>query len=319
MNIIEINNLNKQFKITIRKNWIKSIFKSEYKIKKAVDNVSFTVKKGEAVAFLGPNGAGKTTTTKMMTGLIYPTSGEISVLGFKPQDRNKEFLMKIGLVMGNKTGLNWDLTARQTFSIYQKIYKIPIEKYKSRLDKLSKLLNVDEHLDTPVRKLSLGERMKLELIGAILHDPEILFLDEPTIGLDIISKQNIRKFLREIQKDHGITLILTSHDMDDIELVCDRVLVINNGQLVFDNTIDYLKSNYNKDKYVKFYFDSIQDLDLNSYGEIYEQKDASITYKVAPTSLPQLISSFTSKNNVIDIDINSTPLEEMIKEIYEKK
>ncbi|MEI7604368.1 MAG: ATP-binding cassette domain-containing protein [bacterium] len=319
MNIIEINNLNKQFKITIRKNWIKSIFKSEYKIKKAVDNVSFTVKKGESVAFLGPNGAGKTTTTKMMTGLIYPTSGEISVLGFKPQDRNKEFLMKIGLVMGNKTGLNWDLTARQTFSIYQKIYKIPIEKYKSRLDKLSKLLNVDEHLDTPVRKLSLGERMKLELIGAILHDPEILFLDEPTIGLDIISKQNIRKFLREIQKDHGITLILTSHDMDDIELVCDRVLVINNGQLVFDNTIDYLKSNYNKDKYVKFYFDSIQDLDLNSYGEIYEQKDASITYKVAPTSLPQLISSFTSKNNVIDIDINSTPLEEMIKEIYEKK
>lgn len=318
MPVIEIKNLSKEFKVPVKKNWKKSIFKNTYEKKIAVNNVSFTVNRGESVAFLGPNGAGKTTTTKMMTGLIYPSSGEISVLGYKPQDRKKNFLMRIGLVMGNKAGLNWDLTSRQTFNIYQKIYRIPTKDFETRLEQLSKLLQVEAHLDKPVRKLSLGERMKLELIGSILHNPEILFLDEPTIGLDIISKQNIRQFLREIQKNNNITLVLTSHDMDDIEQVCDRVIVINNGALVFDDSLISLKNKYNKEKYIKFTFDTRQDPQIsNEIGEIFEQKDLSITYKVKPSRMPELIAQITSKYDLIDIDIFSTPLEEMIKDIFQ--
>lgn len=318
MNAIEIKGLKKVFKSRIHKNWIKNIFKPEYNSVEVVKNISFTVQKGESVAFLGPNGAGKTTTTKMMTGLIYPTSGEVSVLGFTPNERKKDFLMRIGLVMGNKSGLNWDLTAMQTFQLYREIYKINSDKFKSRVEELTKLLDVEKHLDKPVRKLSLGERMKLELIGAILHDPEILFLDEPTIGLDIIAKQNIRQFLRKIQKESGITLILTSHDMDDIEEVCDRVLVINQGNLVYDDSINLLKSNYDKDRYVKFIFDKEIALDeFTQYGDIYESNKYEVVYKVIPSEMPKMILAITQRYNVIDIDIHSTPLEEMIKEIFE--
>lgn len=316
--VIEVKNLKKSFKNRLHKNWIKNIFNPEYDFAEVVKGISFEVNKGESIAFLGPNGAGKTTTTKMMTGLIYPTDGEVKVLGFTPYERKKEFLMRIGLVMGNKAGLNWDLTAKQTFDLYKKIYKIPEEKYIKRLDELTELLNVKNHLDKPVRKLSLGERMKLELIGAILHDPEVLFLDEPTIGLDIIAKQNIRSFLRKIQRDYGITLLLTSHDMDDIEEVCDRVIVINKGTIVYNDNINLLKSKYDKDRYVKFIFDKKFDHgEFSKYGNVYEQKDLEVMYKVQPSEMPKLISDITQNYQIADIDIHSTPLEEMIREIFE--
>ena len=208
------------------------------------------------MAFLGPNGAGKTTTTKMLTGLIYPTSGNIEVLGYTPAERKKDFLMQIGLVMGNKSGLSWDLTAEQSLDFIKKIYCIEEKAFNNTLDKLTELLNVKEHLKKQLRKLSLGERMKIELISAILHKPKVLFLDEPTIGLDITSKKNIRNFLREIQTGSKITLILTSHDMDDVEKVCDRVLVINKGYKVYDDHLEKLVEEYSRKKYIKFFLEN---------------------------------------------------------------
>ena len=318
MPIIELNNVSKTFKTIIKKKWLKSLFHTESEIKTVVNNISLSIKKGESVAFIGPNGAGKTTTTKIMTGLIYPSSGSINVLGYTPQQRKKEYLMKIGLVMGNKSGLNKELTAMQTFEIHKKIYKISNSDFNDRLFHLSHLLGVEDFLDRTVRKLSLGERMKLELIGAILHNPEVLFLDEPTVGLDITAKQSIRKFLRDIQRERGTTQILTSHDMDDVEQVCDRVIVINHGKIVFDDTMISLKSKYNKEKYIKFTFDNYKnDVNyFNSLGKIFEFNNNNITYHVLPAEISELITKVSQDNKVIDIEISSVPLEEIIKEIF---
>lgn len=246
MQIIKVSNLTKTYKTRTEKNILKALFSPKFKYFTAVENVSFEIQKGECVAFLGPNGAGKTTTTKMLTGLIYPTNGQVEVLGYKPQDRNYDFLRKIGLVMGNKAGLNWDLTPDQSFELLAEIYNIDKATLNERLSDLFEVLFQDktklEKLQkTQIRKLSLGERMKMELISSILHKPEVLILDEPTIGLDITSKKNIREFIRKLNKETETTVILTSHDMDDIEKVCDRVMVINNGKIVYDGQIEKLK------------------------------------------------------------------------------
>lgn len=317
--IIQVQNLTKQFKIRTNKSLIKGLFNPEYKYKDAVKNISFDVNRGEAVAFLGPNGAGKTTTTKMLTGLIYPTSGEMSVLGFKPFERKKEFLMRIGLVMGNKSGLNWDLTANQSFKLLRKIYKIDDKTFEERIKMLTELLEVKNLLDTQVRKLSLGERMKMELIGAIIHNPEVLFLDEPTIGLDIIAKKNIRKFLKDIQQNSNITLILTSHDMDDIEQVCERVIVINKGTKVYDDSLKTLTNQYKQNRFVRFIFETMpKDSELPDIGEIIEEKPDSLLYKVNHSQMTSLISIVSSKFNLLDINIESVPLEEIIEDIFRK-
>ncbi len=242
---VSVINISKHYKSNVEKNWVKKIFKPKWEYTKAVDNISFEIKSGDCVAFLGPNGAGKTTTTKMLTGLVYPTSGEIKVLGYTPQDREEKFLKQIGLVMGNKNGLNWDLTAKQSFTIYKEIYELSDKVYKNSLDKLAKVLftgNWEQLVNRQVRKLSLGERMKMELIAAVLHQPRVLFLDEPTIGLDITSKKAIRNFIRYLNKETETTVILTSHDMDDIEHICDRVIVINHGKIVFDGDIGTVKT-----------------------------------------------------------------------------
>lgn len=318
-NIVEVNNLTKCFRLRTNKNILTGIFNPKYQIVKAVQNVSFSIKEGESLAFLGPNGAGKTTTTKMLTGLIHPTSGEAKVLGFTPFDRKKAFLTQIGLVMGNKSGLSWDLTGEQCFDFVRRIYGIEGGAYKKTLKALCELLNVNEHLNKQIRKLSLGERMKMELIGAILHQPKVLFLDEPTVGLDITSKKNIRRFLREIQQNNKITLILTSHDMDDVEKVCDRVIVINKGFKVYDDQLPKLVSEYNKLKYLKIYFESVP-VDLASYGyaRIEKVEGDTVTFEVEKEYVPKLISEILSKNNVLDIDIVSVPLDEIIEDIFTK-
>src|SRR4030066_1963952 len=263
--IVEVKNLSRQFRIRTNKNIFTGIFDPKNQKINAVQDVSFDVSEGESLAFLGPNGAGKTTTTKMMTGLIYPTSGSATVLGYTPSDRRKDFLMQIGVVMGNKSGLSWDLTGEQSFDFIRKIYHLDEKRYKETLNNLCGLLDVKNHLNKQVRKLSLGERMKMELIGAILHQPKVLFLDEPTIGLDITSKKNIRNFLRDIQKNSNITLVLTSHDMDDVEKVCDRVVVINKGVKVYDDQLSKLVNEYNKKKFIKVYFETIPG-NLNDYN-----------------------------------------------------
>lgn len=317
--IVNVDSLTKEFKVKNKSGFFKDLFWPDFKVVKAVDEISFAINKGESVALLGPNGAGKTTTMKMLSGLVYPTGGKIEVLGFSPFERKREFLMKIGLVMGNKTGLDWDLTPAQSFQLIKKIYRISDGNYQNRIQELTEMLGVDRFINTQVRKLSLGERMKLEVVGAILHNPEVLFLDEPTIGLDIISKQKIRQFLRKIQADLGVTLLLTSHDMDDVEKVCDRVMVINKGVKVYDDTLAHLISKHTKDRYVKFVFQELPDFSrLADFGKVIETGENFYILKVVNNRLPEVMARVTSKYKLDDIDILSVPLEEIIADIYHK-
>lgn len=317
MKILETKDLTKTFKRSIKhKSLLKNLFNPQFEEVIAVDKISFSIGKGESVAFLGPNGAGKTTTIKMLTGLIYPSSGNISVLGYNPFKRKRDFLRKIGLVMGNKAGLNWDLTPFQSFELLKDIYEIPNKIYEDNLEELTSLLESKDFLNTQVRKLSLGQRMKMEIIGSILHNPEVLFLDEPTIGLDITSKKNIRNFLRMIQKERGVTMLLTSHDMDDIEFVSDRVIVINHGRKVYDDEITQLTNKYNQEKFVKFYIEDTEAFSLSLPNEMISRDEVSVTIKVSSKNLPNTIAEVTSNFDVKDIDIISTPLEEIIEDIY---
>jgi len=321
-NIIEVRNLSKHFQIRTNKNLISGMFRPEYKIVKAVNNISFSIGKGEAVAFLGPNGAGKTTTTKMLTGLMYPTKGSVKVLGFTPFDKKREYLQRIGLVMGNKAGLNWDLTANQSFWLNKNIYKISDKDFVQRVSLMTELMEVDKLLDTQIRRLSLGERMKLELIGAILHNPEVLFLDEPTIGLDIIAKKNIRRFLKNIQTEFSTTIILTSHDMDDVEQVCQRVIIVNKGEKVYDDKLVTLTSQYEKARYVRFVFDSQPDDNKISglnVGKLIEKTKDYYLFEVESSKLIELITKVASEFNLIDLQVESVPLEEIIEHIFKEK
>lgn len=318
--IIEIKNFSKEFKIRTNKNIVTGLFNPRYKIIKAVDDISFEVQEGESLAFLGPNGAGKTTTIKALTGLLYPTAGEINVMGFNPFERKKPFLKQIGLVMGNKAGLSWDLTAAQSFNLLQKIYEIQKSDYSARVERFTNVFNLGHVLNTPIRSVSLGERMKLELVGAILHNPKVLFLDEPTIGLDIISKKNIRLFLRDMQRYLKITILLTSHDMDDVEKVCDRVVVINHGKKIYDDRLDTLMSDYRKERVVVFYFESVpKELANLKNTKVEELREDCIALRVASDRLPKLIADITRAYSVLDIDIRSIPLEDIIEDLFRLK
>jgi ABC-2 type transport system ATP-binding protein len=313
-------NLRKTFRARGNKKLLSGLFKPDWRYHHAVEDVGFTINKGESVAFLGPNGAGKTTTTKMLTGLIYPSEGELRVLGYVPFDRNHDFLKKIGLVMGNKAGLNWDLSARQSFELQQKIYDIPEDTAEARIKELTQLLGVDHVLDNQVRRLSLGERMKLELIGAILHDPEILFLDEPTIGLDIGSKKNVRDFLRYLHKQ-GKTLLLTSHDMDDIAEVCERVIVINHGKIIYDDTMTSLNQNYAKIRYARLEFaNGVPPREyLEAKGTVVKFDDSVAVLGVDKSKVMPTATKIAEDYPLQDITIEQVPLEVIISDLYSRK
>ncbi len=318
--IIKIDNLTKLYDVKNKASFWKNAFFPTYSKVSAVNNISFAVEKGESVALLGPNGAGKTTIMKVLSGLLYPSSGKVDVLGYFPFDRKRDFLKKIGLVMGNKSGLAWDLTPNQNFELAKKIYKISEDKFKKRIKELTVMLDVEALMDKPVRKLSLGERMKFELIGSILHDPEVLFLDEPTIGLDIISKQKIRSFLRDIQNKYQTTLILTSHDMDDVEKVSDRVIVINHGEIIFDNLMGELLHKYKNKKYLTLILsEEVKRKDVEKYGKIIDRKPLTFTIEVLSQDQPKIIAEITEKLPVDDIDIVHVPLEEIIADMFNSK
>lgn len=315
--IIKAKNLSKSFRSRGNKNLLTGLWRPEWKVKDAVSNVSFLIEAGEAVAFLGPNGAGKTTTTKMMTGLILPSSGSLTVLGETPFERDHGFLKQIGLVMGNRAGLNWDLTARQSFWLNRHIYGLSEEQYRNRVIELSQLLEVDMHLDTQVRRLSLGERMKLELIGAIMHQPTLLFLDEPTIGLDIPSKKTIRTFLRALRDAGKTTLILTSHDMDDIEEVCSRVIVINHGRKIYDDSLASLGDQYKGVRFVRFTFATLPPPGvLEAFGNILEAGPAEVLVRVDADRMVGMIATISAGYPVLDMRVESVPLEEIMAELF---
>ena len=243
--IIHVKNLSKIYRVHEKpegfRNTVKDLFKRRYIDKRAVDDVSFVVNAGEIVGLLGENGAGKTTTLKMLTGILYPSSGEVSVAGYAPTDRKRAFLKKICFVMGNKSDINWDLPAVDTFRYQQLVYEIPDAEYKANLTMLSELLGVADLLNTQIRRLSLGERMKMELINSFLYSPQIVFLDEPTIGLDLNSQIAIRRFLKNYRKEKKVTMLITSHYMDDIEETCDRVILLMHGKKAFDGDIEEIK------------------------------------------------------------------------------
>jgi ABC-2 type transport system ATP-binding protein len=317
--IIKAENISKNFKVKVNSGkFFKDIFKPDKKEVFAVKDISFRINQGESVAFLGPNGAGKTTTTKMLSGLLYPTEGSIEVMGYEPFKRDPEFLREIGLVMGNKAGLNWDLTPNQSFKLLKQIYKIPENTFVEKRDYLLNLLEAKQFADTQVRKLSLGQRMKMELIGAILHNPKLLFLDEPTIGLDIMSKQKVREFLISIQKEFNTTLLLTSHDMDDIEHVCNRVLIINQGEIILDQSLKTLVEKYRKERFIKFIFQNKLDKDklLNNEYQIVDKGDLFVTIQTSKEDMPKNIAKIASDYHLQDIDILSIPLEEIISDVF---
>ncbi len=317
--IIKLEGLTKEYSVKNKKGFWKDAFFPDYRTVSAIKDISFSINKGESVALLGPNGAGKTTTMKMLSGLLYPTEGEISVMGFFPFDRKREYLKRMGLVMGNRSGLAWDLTPNQNFELAQKIYGIGKNACATRIKELTEMLDVEKYLDKQVRKLSLGERMKMELVASLLHSPEVLYLDEPTIGLDIISKQKIRKFLREIQRESGVTLLLTSHDMDDVEKVSDRVIVINHGVIIFDDSMTKLLKKYEDKKYLTLILtDEVSKKEVEKFGKIVEKKALSYTIEIAKKDQAKMISKMMEDLPIDDIDIVHVPLEEMVGDLFSK-
>ena len=232
--MIEVEGLKKYYKIAKRDKGLmqtmRGLFKRKYEIRKAVDDISFQIKKGEIVGFIGPNGAGKSTTIKMLSGILYPDEGKLGVNGFVPYKQRKQYVKNIGVVFGQKTQLNWDLPLIESFELMKFIYKIPQEKYEENLHKFVKLLDMEDFINQPVRQLSLGQRMRGDIVAALLHSPEVVFFDEPTIGLDVVAKEKIRDFIKYMNKTEQTTIIFTTHDMQDIEKVCDRLIIIDSGK-----------------------------------------------------------------------------------------
>jgi len=316
-NIIKVQNLSKIYQVPVKQNWFKALFIPKNRDINAVNDISFNVKEGETVAFLGPNGAGKTTTLKMLSGLLYPSSGTVGVLGYEPTARDDRFLSQIALVMGNKAGLSWDLTPNQNYELFKSMYEIPKIELNTGISQLSEMLGVSDQLDTPVRKLSLGQRMKFELIGGILHRPKIMFLDEPTIGLDVIAKRNIRDFLRTINKEMGTTLILTSHDMADIEKICDRVIIINHGKLIYDDYLDKLTLKYRDKKYLTVTFEKkVAAEELSKYGQIISSKELSHVLEVERQKYAKVMADLSENYSVDDIDVRGVPLDEIMEDMF---
>ena len=323
MSLIEVNNLSKTYEYYKKQpglwNSVKSLFHREKLFTEAVKDVSFSIEEGEIVGFLGPNGAGKTTTLKMLSGILYPTSGEASVLGFTPWKRQKEFQTQFALVMGQKNQLWWDLPAMESFLLNKEIYEIPDAEFKQTLEELSDLLDISDILDIPVRKLSLGQRMKAELIAALIHSPKVLFLDEPTIGLDVVSQNNIREFLRRYNKEKKTTIILTSHYMDDVEALCERVIIINHGSLMYDGGLRTLVEKYIDTKQLEVTFtEDVSESDFSQLGTLKEYGARRIVLHAPRKNIKETASTILTKFSVDDILINEPEIEEIIRKIFQE-
>lgn len=324
MSIISITNLKKHYKQPIKEAGMRgtwnAIFSPKYKEIRAVDEITFNIEEGEIVAFLGPNGAGKTTTLKMLTGILYPTDGDIKVLGYIPKERDKKYLKQIAIVMGQKNQLWWDLPVLDTFNMHRDIYKIEKKMYKKILDELVELLDVKELLNVQAKRLSLGQRMKCEILLALLHKPKILFLDEPTIGLDVETQQKIRIFLKEYNEKTKTTIILTSHNMSDVKAICKRAILINNGKIVYDGRLNELLDRSSDKKYVKLDFEKVvHKKDLLKYGDVIESTPYQANLAIPKENNIKIISEILSELPIDNIDIQDVPLEEIIIKIFKKK
>lgn len=324
-NIIQVQNLAKKFRLKQKQpgliNSLKTLFKSEYKEVVAVDNISFSVQKGEILAFIGPNGAGKSTTIKMLSGILFPSGGTISVLGFDPTKQRKRLAYHIGLVFGQKPQLWYHLPPQDTYELLSHIYELDRDSYSKRKKFLVDAFGIEELLNTPVRKLSLGQRMRCEIVASLIHQPQIIFLDEPTIGLDVIAKQQIREVIKYLNEKEQVTIFLTSHDAGDIETLAQRTIVINHGSLIFDDTTQALKKNYIKKKLIEIIFTQAKKSFSCPYGQIIASTNFSVTIEVDTThyTMDEVMSYIFQLGAVQDINIYDPPMEEIIADIYTHK
>lgn len=321
MSLISISHLSRHFQVFDKQPGltasIKSIFYRPERTVKAVEDVSFEIKKGEIVGFIGPNGAGKTTILKCLSGLLYPTSGQIDVMGFTPATRQPEYLKQIGFVMGQKNQLWWDIPPQETFLLNKAIYEISDIDYKKRLDFFITNLDIEKIISVQTKKLSLGQRMKCEFVAALLHQPQVVFLDEPTIGLDVIANLKIREFVKKHNQEFKTTVILTSHNMTDVSELCPRVVLIDKGQIRFDGQLQKLTSQFTQAKILKFSFTkNISRQTIEKYGEIIEHNLAGYTIKVPKEKYLQVASSILSTFPVVDLNIEDTPIEDVIRQVY---
>ena len=321
MDVIELQRLTKTYHVYQKKEGLRAslrgLFHRDYRAVEAVRGVDLTVKKGEFVAFLGPNGAGKTTTLKLLSGVINPTSGTARVLGFIPWKRDNAYRRRFALVMGQKNQLWWDLPANESFRLHQQIYCIEHRGFEQTLDELTELLRVRDLLKQPVRELSLGERMKMELIAALLHSPEVLFLDEPTIGLDVVAQHAIQQFLKQYQRERQTTILLTSHYMKDVAALCERVIVIALGQIKYDGSLTGIVGRFSGHKIVTLSFaeDKIPS-DLDRYGEVLEVMAPKAKLRIDRTIVTERLAHLLSRHSFDDVSVEDPPLEEVIAEVF---
>jgi len=320
---IQVRQLNKQFKVHVRragwKDAISSLFKREYRIVEAVKDVSFSIQAGEIVGFLGPNGAGKTTTMKMLAGLLHPTSGEINVGGFVPFEQKADYKKMMSLIMGQKSQLIWDIPPMETFLVNKAIYEIEEKTFRQTLEELVDLLELQPLLSKPTRNLSLGQRMKCELAAALLHRPKILFLDEPTIGLDVNTQEKVRRFIAKYNKEHQTTILLTSHYMGDVAALCQRVLIINNGKLLYDGDLKVLTEKLTPYKLLEIQFSSIPSVVWENYGELVSLEEGKMTLRVSRERIPEVSSHFLQNFAVQDLNIQDPPMEEVITLAFQEE
>ena len=328
--MIEVNNLHKEFKKTVKeaglKGSIKSLFHPKTEVIQAVKDISFDVENGEILGFIGPNGAGKSTVIKMLTGILTPTSGTCTINGRNPTVNRKSYVREIGVVFGQRTQLWWDLPLRETYSVLKEIYEVPDEDYKKRMSFLNEVLDLEKFITSPVRTLSLGQRMRADIAASLLHSPKVLFLDEPTIGLDVVVKNNIRNAINYINKHENTTVILTTHDLEDIELLANRIVMIDKGVNVFDGTINELKSRYGQIRELDFITkDDENNLDYKNKFNITD-KDIAVakengTVKVRFNSSVVAVSDIVSYTletvKVSDISVKDADIEEIIRRLYE--
>ncbi|QDU11612.1 ATP-binding cassette domain-containing protein [Gimesia aquarii] len=321
MNAIVVKNLEKTYKVYQKNEGvfasIKGLWHRDHKTVHAVSDVSFTIEQGEMVAFLGPNGAGKTTTLKLLSGLIFPSAGTATVLGHIPWKRENEYRRRFSLVMGQKNQLWWDLPAQESFRLHKEIYRIDPQEYTRRIDELTSLLEVRHLIGQPVRELSLGERMRMELIAALLHRPDVLLLDEPTIGLDVVSQRRVQEFLKYYQIEQKTTVVLTSHYMKDVEALCKRAVIINQGSIKHDGPLSDILDRFSNHKIMDVQFDG-DDMprDFSQWGEVIENEAPRVKLKVPRNKIPEILSSLLSKYRILDVGVQERPLEEVIAEVF---
>ena len=323
MNVIELKQLTKTYQVYQKKEGLvaslRGLFQREHRDVNAVRGIDLTVAKGEFVAFLGPNGAGKTTTLKLLSGVINPTSGTAQVLGYVPWERKNAYRRRFALVMGQKNQLWWDLPANESYRLHQQIYRIEPAEFERTLDELTDLLSVRELLRQPVRELSLGERMKMELIAALLHSPEVLFLDEPTIGLDVIAQHNVQKFLKQYQLDRQTTILLTSHYMKDVAALCERVVVIAHGQVEYDGSLAGILDRFSGHKIVTLAFAENQmPPDLTPFGETLEVIPPKAKLRIDRNVVAEKLAALLSNHSVEDVSVEDPPLEDVIADVFSR-